>query len=292
MNRNEDWEKMKQEYKEVKVPEHGKEQMAAAIRRAKMDKKRMQKKKMVRNFGIGLAAALALVVLPNTNENIAYAMENIPVIGGIFKVVTIRDYSHQDNHNEANVKVPKIIDENTEDVLESEAVNEINKSVEEWTNELVAKFEAEMSDQGYRGLDVTYETVTDTEDWFTLAVQGLEVSASGYQFSRYYHINKATGENAALKDIFKEGSDYKTPINEEILRQMKEQMDAGESIYFITEEDMDPFTSIKDDQNFYFNQQGELVIVFDEYEVGPGYIGSPQFVIPKDVIEEIILSFH
>lgn len=288
MNRNEEWDKMKSEYQDTKTPEQGRAQMESAIRRAKMDKKRAQKRKVIRNWGIGLAAALALVILPNTNADIAYAMERIPVIGGIFKVVTVRDFTHSDDHNQAKVEVPKIIEENTESASASEAVEQINKSVEEWTNELVDKFQSDMADQGYHGLDVTYETVTDTDIWFTLAVHGLETQASGFQFSRYYHINKKTGQNATLKDLFKDGADYKTPISQEILKQMKAQMDAGESMYFITADDMEPFTTIKDDPNFYFNADGSIVIVFDEYEVGPGYIGEPQFIIPSNIVKSIL----
>ena len=35
--------------------------------------------------------------------------------------------------------------------------------------------------------------------------------------------------------------------------------------------------------DFYFNESGELVIAFDEYEVAPGYMGAPEFVIPQKV---------
>ncbi len=35
----------------------------------------------------------------------------------------------------------------------------------------------------------------------------------------------------ALRDIFKEGTDYITPISEEYKRQMQEQNDADENVY-------------------------------------------------------------
>ena len=43
------------------------------------------------------------------------------------------------------------------------------------------------------------------------------------------------------------------------------------------------FQSITEQTNFYFNESGELVIAFDEYEVAPGYMGAPEFVIPQKV---------
>ncbi|MDE7061582.1 MAG: RsiV family protein, partial [Lachnospiraceae bacterium] len=40
------------------------------------------------------------------------------------------------------------------------------------------------------------------------------------------------------------------------------------------------------DRNFYLNAENKLVIVFDEYEVAPGSMGMPEFVIPEEVLEE------
>ncbi|MBR7132114.1 MAG: DUF3298 domain-containing protein, partial [Clostridia bacterium] len=44
------------------------------------------------------------------------------------------------------------------------------------------------------------------------------------------------------------------------------------------------------DHNFYWNENGDLVIIFDEYEVGPGSMGTPEFVIDRDVIKDILKS--
>ncbi len=33
------------------------------------------------------------------------------------------------------------------------------------------------------------------------------------------------------------------------------------------------------------NENGELVIVFSEYEVAPGYMGTVSFTIPSDVLK-------
>ena len=179
--------------------------------------------------------------------------------------------------------------EPTETPENSEAIEQVNKSVEEYTEELVAKFEADMAEDGYKELDVSYETVTDTDTWFALKVMGLEVQASGFQFNRFYNIDKTTGTVVELKDLFQEGADYIAPITENIISQMRAQQESGEAMYFI-EGDVDVvdgFEQIKENQNFYLDAEGNLVIAFDEYEVGPGYIGAPQFTIPADVISAI-----
>ena len=48
------------------------------------------------------------------------------------------------------------------------------------------------------------------------------------------------------------------------------------------------FKSISPEQNYYINDQGKLVIVFDEYQVAPGYMGIVEFTIPTNVIDTIL----
>ena len=48
------------------------------------------------------------------------------------------------------------------------------------------------------------------------------------------------------------------------------------------------FKQISGDQNFYLNEEYDLVIIFDEYEVAPGSMGMPQFVIEQEVLEDIL----
>lgn len=291
MAKQEEFERLKEEYQNIKIPEQGLERIENAVKKAKADKRKQKRRRMVRSWGIGAAAMLALFLLPNSNQNVAYAMGNIPVIGEIFKVITIKDYSHDDGHNQAKVKVPEIVAEKSQSKTSSEAVKKINQSVEQYTNELVEKFKADMVQQGYSGLDISYETMTDTDKWFTLAIYAVETKASGYEFRKYYQIDKTTGQMANLEDLFKESTDYVTIISDEVKKQMKQQVDTGASMYWLEGtdgiNDTEAFRTIKDDQNFYLNKDGNIVIVFDEYEVGPGYIGCPEFVIPAEVVKDI-----
>lgn len=92
-----------------------------------------------------------------------------------------------------------------------------------------------------------------------------------------------------LSDLFAEGSDYLAAISGNILKQMKEQMDAGLSLYWIENEFPEhEFHSIAEDQNFFFADNGNLVIRFDKYEVGPGSSGCPQFEIPREIYEAFL----
>lgn len=286
---------LREEYQQLHIPEGGKRMMNEKIEQAKLDKRRKALSRRIRFAGGAVAAAMAVIVaLPNTNENIAMAMEKIPVIGSIVRVVTFRDYDYKDNNSEAHVSIPNIEtdDENSDN---QDAANQINKDVTDYTGQLIDQFEADAKElygsEGYKGLDVSYDVITDTDSWFTLRINIVETAASGYQYYRFYHIDKKTNSVATLSSLFKDDADYITPISKNIKEQMQENMNADEGImYFIDDKDMPDsnFKEIKADQNFYFNSDNDLVIVFDEYEVAPGYMGCPEFVIPNSVISDLI----
>ena len=70
----EDWKK---EYDNIKVPEEMREKLEQSINRAKEEKKRMKKITLYKTFG-SMAAVLAIVlILPNTSQTAAAAMQQI-----------------------------------------------------------------------------------------------------------------------------------------------------------------------------------------------------------------------
>ena len=237
------------------------------------------KQRRAARYGGWIAAALALfVALPNASPTAAAAMADIPVLGAIVELVTFRTYTYDDGHNFADVQTPELGG--------SAAAEEVSDQVQEYTDQLIAQFEADCAatGEGYQGLDVTSSVVTDTDEWFTLRIDAVKTQASGAQFSRFYHIDKATGQVVTLADLFREDADYVTALSDSVRAQMEERMAADESqAYFV-----DQFTAIAPDQNFYFDADGQLVLVFDEYTIAAGYMGMPEFTIPASVYEGLV----
>ncbi len=259
-------------------------------------------KKKRRNIGrtvgwAAAAAALVLVVVPNVSANAAYAMEQIPILGKVIKVVIIRNYQFENENYSADIQEVKLEQGNgaenagMEGAETENSIQTINESIEEMTDRLIARFEEQKELEGGHGsIDTTHEVITDTDTWFTLRINVTETAASGYQYQYYYHIDKTTGEIASLKNLFQEGADYITPISENIKEQMRKEMQADESkIYWIDSEDeiVEQFDAIKEDQNFYLNEDGQIVICFDEYEVAPGYMGLVEFVVDEEAVAGI-----
>ena len=272
MTEQEQLRQLKEEYENMTIPEAGRERLQAGIDRARMEKKRAERARRRSTWTAVAAAAVVLITLPNTNGQIAYAMENIPVLGGFFRLVTVRQYNYSDENHDAEIELAQIT--YGEDTGEGIPAGE-GSPVGEMAVGAAAP----------EGMDAGSTEGTGKEA-ATVKLSALETEASGYEHNQFYTIDKQTGNVVALADLFAEGSDYISVISENIKTQMREQMVADEGvIYFLDDEDMPEFNfqSITEQTNFYFNESGELVIAFDEYEVAPGYMGAPEFVIPQKV---------
>lgn len=249
-----------------------------------------------RIFGLAAAAALALVILlPNASASVAYAWEKLPVLSTIVKVAVWRDYHVEEGDYVAQVDVPQIQAEIGEDTAPEtaerlqRATDEVNASVEELTDRIIAEFEAAMADDpelaGKDSIHVGHEVVTDTEHYFCLKVWVTEIMGSGYEQDHYYTIDRRSGDIVTLAGLFTDDG-YIQTISEEIRRQMAEQMAADENVrYWLNETEMPEwnFTEIAADQSFYINEAGRLVISFNEGDVAPMYMGCVTFEMPPQI---------
>ena len=228
-------------------------------------------------YTVDLAAAAALavfLVLPNVSPTVAYAMEDVPVLGAIVRVITLRNYDQEDEARSLHVQIPALQGA-------GEAGEAINEEVSAYVDALLAAFETGCEAGGVRALDVRYAVVTDAQDWFTLRVDATLAAGSSEEISRFYHIDKRSGARVQLSDLFPEGADYVTALSDEVRSQMTARAEAGEDFF------PEAFDAIDANQNFYWGADGALVLVFDEYTIASGSMGMPEFSIPASMVEAL-----
>lgn len=228
-----------------------------------------------------------LVVLPNLSVTYAHAMENIPIIGDLVEIFTIRNYFYSDGRHELDAEVPEVNDPNNEQVSDL-----INKDVNELTSAVIQKFydDLEIShDTGYGSIYIDYETVTNTDEWFTLKLTVSEVQASSNTYFKFYHIDRTSGTYVTFGDLI-DSEDFGA-IEQIIRAQMEAEMAADPDVVYWTEDTElgQSITALSTDQNFYFDDAGNLVIVYNKYEVSPGSMGCPEIVISKEKIEKYLI---
>ena len=230
---------------------------------------------------------ITLFLLPNMSVAYAQTLEQIPEIGDIVRVVTIRNYFYADDKHEMDIDVPKIEGDN-------DAAENINQDINQLTETLVEQFYEDVEligDEGHSSIYLDYETVTNTDTWFTLKIRVHEAAGSSNTYYKFYHIDKRTNEIVKLGDLAKDNSFYDVLVKE-IKRQMKLQMENDSSVVYWLDDSIigKDYVSLTENHNFYWNDNGDLVIIFDKYEVGPGAMGTPEFVIDKGVFKDYLKS--
>lgn len=277
-HRREPMEMWKEEYDQIPVPQEARDRIEAGITRARLEKKRSDRMKNMKRTGV-TAAALVLTfgIAVNASPVVAQAMDGIPVIGSIARVVTIRNYNEStDNGMMADISVPQI-DGNVA----------ANAEMDAYAKELIARYEKEVvaqlgQEEGHYALESSYEVVSDNDTYVSIRINTVETMASGAEFVKIFTVDKATGQTVSLKDYLNSPEKLEA-VSQNIKDQMAAQMAEDEGKVYFTEGEPGGFTGLTGDENFYLNEAGELVIVFGEYEVAPGYMGTVSFTIPKDI---------
>ncbi len=173
-----------------------------------------------------------------------------------------------------------------------QTVDEINFDIEQATSQLIEEFQesAELG-ESYGSLEIHHETVTDNENYFTLKLSMYRGAGSGFESYKFYTVDKRTGKRIQIGDLFQEDSNYNELLSENIKEQMRTQMAEDEGkVYWVDYEEVPEWSweRLKEDQNFYFDTEGNIVIVFDEYEVAPGYMGAREFTVQRALFEGIL----
>lgn len=238
------------------------------------------------------AAAASLVfvflfLLPNVSVTYAETLEQVPILGELIRVVTIRNYVYSDDYHDMSIDVPNI-----EDATMGSAAEEINKDVDALTQQLMDQFYADaesIGEDGHTAVYADYEIVTNTDQWFTLKLSVHLASGSGTNYYVFYNVDRSSDQIVTLGQLFTDDS-YADVLRQDILAQMKQRMEEDPSLVYWTEDsDMgQDFIDLQPEHNYYFDDAGNLVIPFDEYEVAPGYMGCPEFTIQRSVFESLL----
>lgn len=308
MRKPEDGKKV---YDNIEIPEELKDVVNGAIR--SMDKEKSLKKHRSRNTVkifryCGTAAAALLVCMTiglNTNEVFAKEMSELPIIGSLARVLTIRSYHEKDEGHDITVNVPKIQLEETQtdntDTQKETFVGDINQEIQSIVDNYVAEAKQKFAEYkeaffatggteeewGNRDIavNVDYEVKYQQGNILSMVLTTDETWVAAYGVRYYYNLDLSGDRQLTLQDLL--GDNYVEIANESILRQMKERDAADENAVYwgigkAAEDDMvEGFRSVDEDTKFYINKDGNPVVCFEKYEVAPGYMGFQEFEIEK-----------
>ena len=287
-------ETMKERYDQIIIPEELSIRIQQEIQKSRQRQEEKGRagsrrfKKVIRSMEAMAAAACVLFTAAlNTSPVFAKEAGELPVIGGLARILTFRSYETEKDDIAVSVEIPTI------DIIAEDTgikVDEINQEIFDRCNRYAD--DALLRAEEYRTafletggtpeewaehnikITVDYEIRQQSDDYLSFAVRGTENWTNAYSESRYYNLDLNTGKAVTLKDML--GGDYVELVNKSIREQIVERQNARET-FFTAEEG--GFTGITEDVKFYINENNRPVIVFEKYEIAPGSSGEIEFEI-------------
>ena len=279
-------------YESLKIPKQLEYTVESAFKENKKTKRKWVFTKTI--LAITCSVCFAFFIMVNTNMSFANAVSNIPIVRDIAEIFTIRDYKEDNESELIDAKVPALRNTgntalekriNAEIMHKVDAlVHDVKNRAKEYQNILK---EANYTDAAIKRIEVQidYEIKSNTKERVSFVLSKSEYFGSNYTEKYYYNVDLTTGKDITLKDML--GENYKSIANSQIKEQIQERIENDENAMFFSEED-DPyledgssFKSISDKQEFYINEEGNVVIVFPKYTIAPGYMGILEFEIKK-----------
>ncbi|MEL7656000.1 MAG: DUF3298 domain-containing protein, partial [Bacillota bacterium] len=230
-------------------------------------------------FGVGVSA----------NEAFAATMAEVPILGSLVKVFTTKEVHNSDNGIITDMKIPGIEglkDKKLQEKINKEVYDKVNRVTEETKQQMLQDKEAYLATGGteedYMPLEiqVDFEVKCINKDTLSFLVWKTGSSASAYFEQYYYNYDLNENKELTLEDLL--GEDYITTANKQISDEIAERSKNPDNIYWDGSDGLDGFQTITKDQPFYINQKGNPVIVFNKYEIAPGYMGIQEFEITKN----------
>lgn len=287
-------------YDHIVVPEELDQRLRDALVNAPEPKKQPIRFSRYIKAATATAAALLLcfTVGLNTSQTFAKEASELPIIGAIAKVLTVRSYETTEDTTTTKVEVPEVQVE-TESETVSNAITDVNAEIQSLVDEFTEQKKVEIEEYkeafletggteeewAERTIDinVNYDVKYQSETKLSLLVDAW-ISWFNFQEERhFYNIDLVTGNELTLKDLL--GEDAYEYAADCVFQQMNEKVaeDPEMNIYWGINSGEDSnmeFAGVNENTPFYINEAGNVVISYNKYEAGPGYMGVQEFEIP------------
>lgn len=283
----EEIKKAQEVYKSIKIPS----KLESCVKEAISNKTKKYYSFRGLKYAMSTVACtfVAFIFFVNVNPSFAQQMYDIPVIGDIAKVFTVKEYHENDDLKLINAKIPAIQNTGNTDLeqrINYEIMTKMNDVLKEAEDRAAEYKDAVIATGGEEkdyvpvNIQVDYEIKYSGDDIISFVIYKSETLASAYTETFFYNIDIETGKNLNLKDLL--GENYKDIVNEAIYNEIEERSKDSDNSYFTADEG--GFAGITDEfQDFYINSSGKIVIVFPKYAIAPGYMGVQEFEIDEQI---------
>ena len=279
-----EFEKAKQDYESTPIPEELSDRVQAGIRQGREAHRRKARRPLVRTLGTCAACLAVLVGALNLSPTFAAAASDVPVLGGLFQVLTVRSYDTVRDGIDCDVSVPGVeSDSAVADRINAEIQERVDahmaKAQQDWADYQEAFFATGGTEEqwGDRKMDViiNYEIKSQSDTAVSFVVDFGECWVAAQQQRYCYNLDLENDRDITLEDLL--GENWVALCNDAVNAQIEA---AGENSLFFPA-DQGGFTTVDETTSFYINESGDPVLVFPEYSIAAGAAGILEIPVTK-----------
>lgn len=272
----------KREYEAAPIPEELDQRVRAGIRQGQAARRRRSWRRSV----TGVAACLAVCLCAlNLSPAVAAAAAEVPVLGGLFRILTVREFQTTQDGIQYHVSVPEVdaggqLAQKVNEAIQAKVDAHMAKARQDWADYQDAFFatggtEEEWGDREMNVIvDYDIKSQTDTRVSFVVTFGEGWVASMEERFC--YNLDLAENRDITLRDLL--GENWVELCNQSIQAQIDASVDEEGFSYFFSPEE-GGFTTVDESTSFYIREDGVPVVVFPKYSVAAGAAGFPEFPI-------------
>lgn len=277
----------KKDYDSTPIPAELSDRVQAGIQMGKASYRRRRSRTVCRWMATAACFCLVLAGL-NLSPALAGAAANVPVLGGLFQVLTFVDFHKSEDGIHYDVSAPEVeaksdLAEKVNAAIQGKVDQHLAKARQDWEDYREAFFATGGTEEqwGDREMDVIidYEIKSQTEDRVSFVVTFAEGWVTSYEERSYYNLDFMENRDLTLRDFLGDG--WVALCNQAIEKQIEESRDAdGFTLFFAP--DQGGFTAVDESTSFYVREDGAVVVCFPKYSIAAGAAGNVEFVVERE----------
>lgn len=275
-----DFKEARENYMDTPIPAELADRVQAGIRQGKAEYRRAQRRRNLRRSAGTLAACFAVLVgTLNLSPTVAAAAADVPVLGGLFQVLTVRHYETAEDGINYQVTVPEVendsaLADRVNAAIQTRVDAHLEKARQDWEEYRAAFFATGGTEEewGDREMDVIvdYEVKRQTDTQVSFVVTLAEGWVASMEERYYYNLDLAEERDITLRDLL--GEDWVNICNAAVQAYIDASVDEEGFTFFFTP-DQGGFTTVDETTTFYIREDGVVVVTFPRYSIAAGAAG-------------------
>ena len=189
------------------------------------------------------------------------------------KLQLLKEKHYETEGTIVTVKIPHVV--NVKDDKVKKVINKlITQAIDDFTNEF-KEFDKEPNTEHKLIADITFQNYYSDDKIISFSINATQIMADSYLQKKFYTVDLKTGEVYNIEHFL--GSDYQNIVKKSVQQQIAENKEKYPNLMYFDEAVNN--LKITNEQPFNINKDNQVVVVFNQFEIAPGYMSLPEFII-------------